>query len=106
MIKRIVGYKGVGQKTAEAAVDAFGADKLFDILRNFPDRVREALGARRAQPLIEGVKTDVATHSENGSAAAASSDAPEKKAGARTSTRGTRGGRGRRGGKKSGAPGS
>ena len=47
-------YKGVGQKTAEAAVQAFGADGIFDALQNHPDRVTEKLGARRAQPLIDG----------------------------------------------------
>lgn len=105
VIKRIVGYKGVGQKTAAAALAAFGAGKLLDVLQNDPDRVRETLGARRAQPLIDGAKTDVEAHSENGAAnTAGTTDAAAKKTGARKGGRGQRGGRGRRGGKKSGAP--
>jgi hypothetical protein len=88
-VERLVAYKGVGQKTAEAAIEAFGASKLFDVLRTNPDKVVEKLGARRAQPIIEGF---------NG-------DAPKpatKSAAAKKATRGSRGGKGRR--KKTGAP--
>ena len=52
MIKRLTALKGVGQKTAEAAVAAFGPGVL-DVVRNDPERVRTELGTRRAQPLIE-----------------------------------------------------
>jgi hypothetical protein len=54
MIKRLTELKGVGQKTAEAAVAAFGPGVL-DVVRNDPERVRDELGTRRAQPLIEAV---------------------------------------------------
>src|SRR5690606_25540591 len=44
-------YRGVGQKTAEALVAAFGPD-LFETLRNSPDRIRDLLGARRAATVL------------------------------------------------------
>ena len=53
-IKRLTAMKGVGQKTAEAAVEAFGPGVL-DVVRNDPERVREVLGTRRAQPLLTAV---------------------------------------------------
>jgi hypothetical protein len=54
MIKRLTALAGVGQKTAEAAVAAFGPGVL-DVVRNDPKRVLNELGTRRAQPLIEAV---------------------------------------------------
>jgi uncharacterized LabA/DUF88 family protein len=54
MIKRLTALKGVGQKTAQAAVQAFGPGVL-DIVRNDPERVLNELGARRAQPLLDAV---------------------------------------------------
>jgi uncharacterized LabA/DUF88 family protein len=53
-IKRLTALKGVGQKTAEAAVSAFGPGVL-DVVRNDPDRVRNELGTRLAQPLIDAL---------------------------------------------------
>src|SRR5690606_10858629 len=40
-------YKGVGVKTAEAVISAFGADGVFRALYTEPERVREVLGQRR-----------------------------------------------------------
>ena len=57
MIKRLTALKGVGQKTAQAAVQAFGPGVL-DIVRNDPDRVVNELGARRAQPLLDAVSEE------------------------------------------------
>ncbi len=54
MIKRLTALKGIGQKTAEAAVAAFGPGVL-DVVRKDPERVRKELGTRRAQPLIDAV---------------------------------------------------
>src|SRR5690606_26016390 len=54
IIKRLTALKGIGQKTAEAAVAAFGPGVL-DVVRKDPERVRKELGARRAQPLIDAV---------------------------------------------------
>ena len=59
MIKRLTALKGVGQKTAQAAVQAFGPGVL-DIVRNDPERVRTELGARRAQPLLDAVGVETA----------------------------------------------
>jgi hypothetical protein len=59
MIKRLTALKGVGQKTAQAAVQAFGPGVL-DIVRNDPDRVISELGARRAQPLLDAVSGEAA----------------------------------------------
>lgn len=53
-IKRLTALKGVGDKTAQAAVEAFGPGVL-DIVRKDPERVRNELGTRRAQPLIEAL---------------------------------------------------
>src|SRR5690606_26803660 len=41
VVEHIVGYKGVGQKSADQLVEAFGADQLFQALQNEQDRVRE-----------------------------------------------------------------
>lgn len=54
MINRLTALKGVGQKTAEAAVAAFGPGVL-DVVRKDPERVRNELGTRRAQPLLDAV---------------------------------------------------
>jgi uncharacterized protein (TIGR00288 family) len=52
-------YKGVGKKTAEQLIDAFGADGVFTALATRPDRVREVLGAgRRTDQLIEAWQAD------------------------------------------------
>lgn len=60
MIRRLTALKGVGQKTAEAAVAAFGPGVL-DVVRNDPERVRDELGTRRAQPLIDAAAEPKAT---------------------------------------------
>lgn len=60
MIKRLTALKGVGQKTAEAAVAAFGPGVL-DVVRNDPERVLSELGTRRAQPLLEAMAGQKAT---------------------------------------------
>ena len=60
MITRLTALKGVGQKTAEAAVAAFGPGVL-DVVRKDPERVRNELGTRRAQPLIDAAAVPKAT---------------------------------------------
>ncbi|HEX7118107.1 MAG TPA: NYN domain-containing protein [Longimicrobiales bacterium] len=52
-------YKGVGKKTAEALVEAFGAAGVFRTLHGEPDRVREVLGARRAESLLNAWQSDL-----------------------------------------------
>ena len=55
-------YKGVGKKTAEALVDAFGKD-LFDVLQRSPERVREVV-PRRAEQVLTGWRADYARRKE------------------------------------------
>jgi uncharacterized protein (TIGR00288 family) len=50
-------YKGVGKKTAEPLLDAFGAE-VFRIFAQEPERVRELLGERRAATVLEQWETD------------------------------------------------
>ncbi len=52
-------YQGVGQKTAEALIEAFGADRVFNGLNSQPDKVREVLGSgRRTDILLEAWERD------------------------------------------------
>lgn len=51
IVNRLTGYPGVGRKTAESLVEAFGADTLR-VLDEEPDRVREVLPGARAERLI------------------------------------------------------
>jgi len=60
IIERLVGYNGVGRKSAEAAVSAFGPE-VFRVLQEQPERVREELGSRRADPLLKGWQAEVAS---------------------------------------------
>jgi len=51
-------YKGVGEKTAEALVDALGND-LFRVLQTDPDRVREVIPSNRADQLLDAWEDDL-----------------------------------------------
>jgi uncharacterized LabA/DUF88 family protein len=62
VIDRLAAYKGVGRKSAEALVQAFGAPDVFRVLNEQPDRVRKTLGARRAQQLLKAWQTELAAH--------------------------------------------
>ncbi len=82
-------YKGVGQKMAESLVEAFGADRVFVALHTQPDRVKELLGAKRGEKLLELWQDDYAFRIANNTD-------PEKQKKA-TPSRTRRGGRSRRG---------
>jgi uncharacterized protein (TIGR00288 family) len=72
-------YQGVGQKTAESLIDAFGADRVFQGLNDEPDRVREILGAgRRTDALLNAWQRDLRRRSTGGMGGTAdpSGDAP------------------------------
>jgi uncharacterized protein (TIGR00288 family) len=72
-------YQGIGQKTAESLIDAFGADRVFQGLNDEPDRVREILGAgRRTDALLNAWQRDLRRRSTGGTAGSAdpSGDAP------------------------------
>ena len=60
VVDRLAGYKGVGRKTAEAVVQAFGPEQVFSIMQDQPDRLRQTLGARRAELLLKGWQLDSA----------------------------------------------
>jgi hypothetical protein len=52
ILSRLTGYAGVGQRTAETLVDAFGAD-TFRVLDEEPERVKEVLPESRAERVLE-----------------------------------------------------
>jgi hypothetical protein len=91
-------YKGVGKKTAEQLVASFGGDVFREMEEN-PGRVREVLGDRRANTLLEQWQADRAKRTPAEPAAEAQPAKPKPKPRAR------RGGRGR-GPKKPGPPGA
>src|SRR5690606_17205983 len=73
----LTGYKGVGQKTAEALIEAFGAAGVFAALHGQPDRVREVLGARRAEAVLEAWQADYRARTESQAAPAEAEPAPQ-----------------------------
>jgi uncharacterized protein (TIGR00288 family) len=89
-------YKGVGEKTAEQLLASFGGD-VFRELEENPDRVRQVLGDRRANALLEQWQADRANR------APAEPVAEEQPATPKPRSRARRGGRGR-GPKKQGTP--
>jgi hypothetical protein len=65
-------YQGVGQKTAESLIDAFGEDRVFQGLNDEPDRVREILGAgRRTDALLNAWQRDLRRRSTGGTGGSA-----------------------------------
>ncbi|MEX2528387.1 MAG: hypothetical protein WEA09_12185, partial [Gemmatimonadota bacterium] len=52
-------YRGVGRKTAETLVEAFG-DKLFQVLQEQPERVNQVVPESRAEKVLEGWNADYA----------------------------------------------
>jgi uncharacterized protein (TIGR00288 family) len=62
-------YQGVGQKTAEALIEAFGADGVFHGLNDQPERVKEILGAgRRTDGLLNAWQRDYRRRTTAGAA--------------------------------------
>ncbi len=51
-------YRGIGEKTAEQVVDAFG-ERLFEVLNNEPERVHALLPHGRADQLLEAWEEDI-----------------------------------------------
>lgn len=50
-------YKGIGEKTAEALVEAFGQD-LFRTMRDDPDAISRAVPPKRAEQVLEAWRAD------------------------------------------------
>ncbi len=53
-------YRGIGRKTAETLVDGVGADRVFETLHKSPDRVKNLVGGKRAETLIDAWFADYA----------------------------------------------
>jgi hypothetical protein len=95
-------YQGVGQKTAESLVEAFGAD-LYQVLTDDPARAAAAIPPRRAEHLMRAWKADLTRRlerKEEGSGGGGGEGKSDRPASGRRRTR--RGGRGR--GKEEGSP--
>ena len=93
-------YKGVGKKSAEQLVEAFGAANVFDVLATAPERTREVLGEARGTKLLDAWEADQAQRLAVVTSAAepdqgTPSDADSRPRGGRR-PRGKRGGRGRK----------
>lgn len=88
-------YKGVGKKTAEQLLASFGGD-VFRQLEENPDAVRQLLGDRRANALLEQWQADRAKR-------APAEPVAEEQPAPKPRSRARRGGRGR-GTKKQGTP--
>ena len=57
-------YKGVGKKTAESLVEAFG-DRIFQVLHESPDELARVIPANRADKLVEAWQADFARRSRS-----------------------------------------
>jgi hypothetical protein len=66
-------YRGVGDKTAEQLVEAFGAEHVFAALKAAPDSVIDLLGAHRAGAVLDAWRVDYARRGGDETAAPASS---------------------------------
>jgi hypothetical protein len=92
-------YKGIGQKTAESLVDATGVDRFFATLNDAPDRVKEIIGAKRGETLLEAWHDDYAARLVAARGTSASPAAPGGNAGDGGKPNGGRRGGRRRGGR-------
>ncbi len=78
-------YRGVGQKTAETLVDAFGED-LFTVLQRNPEKVEAALTPARSEKFMEAWGADLERRRQRhleGDGASPSETAPAEGAGDR-----------------------
>ena len=91
----ITAYKGVGPKSVQSLIEKFGAGRVFDALETKPDAVREAMGAARADRLLEAWSEDIAARRAGKArpAAKAPSEAAEGPAKKSRTRRGARRGR-------------
>ncbi len=63
VVSQLTGYAGVGQKTAETLVEAFGPDTLR-VLDEEPERVREVLPDRRAERVLQARREELQASGE------------------------------------------
>jgi uncharacterized protein (TIGR00288 family) len=80
-IRYLTSYKGVGRKTAESLVAAFGAG-LFGVLQREPERLAQVMPATRAEQVLVGWRADYDKRAANA--------APVTRASSRPATRGDR----------------
>ncbi|HUE95606.1 MAG TPA: OST-HTH/LOTUS domain-containing protein, partial [Longimicrobiaceae bacterium] len=85
----LAGYRGVGEKTAEALVESFG-ERVFDALQTRAKEVRALLGDRRAKTVLDQWSADRDRRAPAESPAKAPAAEGEKP---KRSSRGRRGGR-------------
>jgi hypothetical protein len=109
IITHLASNKGVGRKSGETRVETFGPSGVFAAHQGEVERVKELLGARRGEALLEAWGDDYAMRlansgadrKEGGAKAAGKSAAPSPSSDepAKRRSRGRRGGRrGKRGG--------
>ncbi len=94
-------YRGVGRKTAERLVEAFGAG-LFQVMHTEPERLGSVVRSDRVDQLLEGWKADLARRrakAEGGPSETANESEARAPSQSRRTRRGTRG-RKRSGGSK------
>ncbi len=58
LVSRLRSYAGVGDRTAQTLVEAFGAD-LFRVMDEQPDRIREVLPDHRADRVLEARRKEL-----------------------------------------------
>jgi uncharacterized protein (TIGR00288 family) len=58
-------YGGVGPKSVQALIDAFGVERVYESLEKQPDRVREVMGAARGDRLLDAFADDLAARRAN-----------------------------------------
>jgi uncharacterized protein (TIGR00288 family) len=56
-------YRGVGKKTAESLVDAFGSD-VFSVLKDEPERIEPIVSGKRADQLLSAWEADLNRRAE------------------------------------------
>jgi hypothetical protein len=77
VIQYLTAYEGVGRKTAETLVDAFGDDKIFGVFGSDPSRIQGLLPPARAEKVLEGWRVDLARRNGGTLAAVPSIDSNE-----------------------------
>jgi hypothetical protein len=65
LVSRLVRHKGVGEVSVRNIIDAFGADAPR-VLTDQPDRVRDVLGPRRGDRIIEAWREELANPAAGG----------------------------------------
>jgi hypothetical protein len=106
VLARLTSFKGVGRRSAEALVEAFGPAKVFDGLARDPERVKQVLGVRRGEALLEAYRSEQGPAPSGGAPAAprqARGAQPSDEAAGEAKSKRPRGRRGGRRGKRSGS---